>query len=255
MSWKKFQWQIDPVHPRTVRPRIGEKMASILPLIENDEIRIEHLNLRRLNSWLIGGALMASLGLLTLPSMFTLGTILIVSSFFPTTIYIIRWLENRKIASALSIVATDIGHPWHPSDEDGDSSTYFLDVKGEWIQLPQKSRIQIVSDPFLKGWTVRDDDDDEKLHGKLGPISEPIVELLEEVVNQALILTRTITEDDDPTLRNAREREKSAEGMLERTWMDTTPGQVEIQFGQMGRAKEILGRRNEQLDLASDSEE
>ena len=81
------------------------------------------------------------------------------------------------------------------------------------------------------------------------------MELLEEVVNQALILTRTISVDDDPTLRNARERERSAEGMLERTWMDTTPGQVEIQFGQMGRAKEILGRRNEQLDLASDSEE
>ena len=230
-------------------------MDSILPLIENDEIRMEHLNSRALNSWLIGGALMASLGLVTLSSQPTLGTILIVSSFIPTAICIMRWLSNRNTAAALSIVATDIGHPWHPSEEDGDSSTFILDVKGEWIRLPPKSRIQIVSDPILKGWAVREDDADEKLYARLGPISEPIVELLEEVVNQTLILTRTLTEEEDPTLRNARAREMDAEGMLERTWMDTTPGQIEIQFGQMGRAKEILGRRNTQLDSASESEE
>tara|TARA_B100002051_G_scaffold257054_1_gene274087 strand:+ start:84 stop:575 length:492 start_codon:yes stop_codon:yes gene_type:complete len=163
-------------------------------------------------------------------------------------------MEKRKTAAALSIVATDIGHAWHPSDEEGDPYTYILDVKGEWVRLPPKSRIRIVSDPILKGWTVRDDDD-EKLHARLGPISEPIIELVEDVTNQALILTRTLTEDEDPTLREARQREKNAEGILERAWMDTTPGQVEIQFGQMGRAKEILGRRKEQHDSTFDSEE
>ena len=230
-------------------------MTRPLPLIENDEIRMEHLNSRALNSWLIVGILMASMGLVALSITPTLGTILILSSFIPTAICLIRWIENRKTAAAFSIVATDIGHPWHPSDEEGDSFTYILDVKGEWIRLPHKSRIQIISDPILKGWTVRDDDADEKLHARLGPISEPIVDLVEDVANQALILTRTLTEDEDPTLLEARQREKNAEGILERTWMDTTPGQVEIQFGQMGRAKEILGRRKEQYDSTSDSEE
>ena len=233
----------------------SEKMNTPLPLIENDEIRMENLSPRNLNAWLIAGALMAGLGIISeaTTTSSTLGIILIISSFIPTAISVTHWLEKRKTAAALSIVATDSGHPWHPSDEDGDSYTYILDVKGEWVQLPPRSRIQIVPDPILKGWTVRDED--EKLHARIGPISEDIVELLEEVVNQALILTRTLTEDEDPTLRDARQRENDAEGILERTWMDTTPGQVEIQFGQMGRAKEILGRRNRQFDSASDSEE
>ncbi len=230
-------------------------MTRPLPLIENDDIRMEHLNPRALNSWLIIGALLASMGLVALSTRPALGTTLILSSFIPTAICLIRWLENRGTAAALSIVAIDTGHPWHPSDEEGDPYTYILDVKGEWIQLPPKSRIQIVSDPILKGWTVRDDDAEEKFHARLGPISESVVELAEDVTNQALILTRTLTEDEDPTLREARQREKNAQGMLERTWMDTTPGQVEIQFGQMGRAKEILGRRKEQYDSTFDSEE
>ena len=242
-------------NPYLIRFDGSEKVTTLLPLIENDEIRMENLNPRTLNQWLISGALLAGLGLVALSTSSTLGIILIIASFIPTTISVIRWLENRNTAVALSIVATDSGHPWHPSDEDGDSFTYILDVKGEWIRLPPQSRIQIVSDPILKGWTVRDDDVDEKLHARLGPLSEPIVELLEEVANQALILTRTLTEDNDPTLRDARQRETDAEGMLERTWMDTTPGQVEIQFGQMGRAKEILGRGKGQLDSGSDSEE
>ena len=235
----------------------SEKMNGPLPLIENDDIRMENLSPRNLNAWLIAGASMAGLGIISeaTSTSSTLGIILIISSFIPTAISVTHWLENRKTAAALSIVATDSGHPWHPSDEDGDSNTYILDVKGEWVQLPPRSRIQIVSDPILKGWTVRDDDEDEKLHARLGPISVDIVELLEEVVNQALILTRTLTEDGDPTLRDARQRENDAEGILERTWMDTTPGQVEIQFGQMGRAKEILGRSNRQFDSVSDSEE
>ena len=78
---------------------------------------------------------------------------------------------------------------------------------------------------------------------------------MEIYINQALILSRAQEFEQDPTLTDARFRENSAEGLLEREWLDTSPGQVEIEFGQMGRAREILGKSRNLIHSPSDSEE
>ena len=78
---------------------------------------------------------------------------------------------------------------------------------------------------------------------------------MEIYINQSLILSRAQEFEQDPTLKDARIREKSAEGLLEREWLDTSPGQVEIEFGQMGRAREILGKGRKSTHSPFDSEE
>ena len=78
---------------------------------------------------------------------------------------------------------------------------------------------------------------------------------MEFFINQALILSRTQEFEQDPTLKDARLREMEAEGLLDREWLDTSPGQVEIEFGQMSRAKEILGKKKNTSHLALDAEE
>ena len=125
---------------------------------------------------------------------------------------------------------------------------------GEWIPLPHSVNISIHPNIITKGWTIRDDDEEILL--SLGSeIRHNDALNIEIYINQALILSRAQEFEQDPTLTNARLRENSAEGLLEREWLDTSPGQVEIEFGQMGRAREILGKTRNLIHSPSDSEE
>tara|TARA_B000000557_G_scaffold43249_2_gene32041 strand:- start:6256 stop:6951 length:696 start_codon:yes stop_codon:yes gene_type:complete len=183
-----------------------------------------------------------------------IGTLIITLSFIPTILVFKQQIEIRSLRKALQVIGVDDGHPWHPADEGESTKTRVMNVIGQWISLPYSANISIHENVITEGWTIRDDEEEILLN--LGPeIRHNDALNMEIYINQALILSRAQEFEQDPTLVDARLRENSAEGFLEREWLDTSPGQVEIEFGQMGRAREILGKSRNSVYSAHDSEE
>lgn len=229
-------------------------MEKTLPLWDIEEIRDEILDEFRSVPIIFVTFLAIFSGFVFLPYSQIIGTLIIFLSFIPTVIVFKQQIDIRSIRKALKIIGVDDGHPWHPADEGESTKTRVMNVIGEWISLPHSANISIHENIISEGWTIRDEEEEILLH--LGSeIRHNDALNMEIYINQALILSRAQEFEQDPTLRDARFRENSAEGFLEREWLDTSPGQVEIEFGQMGRAREILGKSRNSMHSALDSEE
>ncbi len=229
-------------------------MKKTLPLWDIEEIREEILEEFHSVPIIIATFLSIFSGFAFLQYSQIIGTLIIFLSFIPTTIVFKQQIDIRSVRKALEIIGVDDGHPWHPADEGESTKTRVMNVIGEWIPLPHSANISIHENSIIEGWTIRDEDEEILL--KLGPeirLNDAIN--MEIYINQALILSRAQEFEQDPTLTDARFRENSAEGFLEREWLDTSPGQVEIEFGQMGRAREILGKSRNSIHSPLDSEE
>ncbi len=229
-------------------------MEKTLPLWDIEEIQDEILDEFRSVPIIFVTFLAIFSGFVFLPYSQIIGTVIIFLSFIPTVIVFKQQIDIRSIRKALQIIGVDDGHPWHPADEGESTKTRVRNVIGEWISLPHSANISIHENIISEGWTIRDEEEEILLH--LGSeIRHNDALNMEIYINQALILSRAQEFEQDPTLRDARFRENSAEGFLEREWLDTSPGQVEIEFGQMGRAREILGKSRNSIHSALDSEE
>ena len=229
-------------------------MEKTLPLWDIEEIQDEILDEFRSVPIIFVTFLAIFSGFFLLPYSQIIGTVIIFLSFIPTVIVFKQQIDIRSIRKALQIIGVDDGHPWHPADEGESTKTRVRNVIGEWISLPHSANISIHENIISEGWTIRDEEEEILLH--LGSeIRHNDALNMEIYINQALILSRAQEFEQDPTLRDARFRENSAEGFLEREWLDTSPGQVEIEFGQMGRAREILGKSRNSIHSALDSEE
>jgi len=212
-----------------------------MPLWEVPEIRGEAVQSNISLNALICGAIAAFLGLLTLSTYPIIGTLVIISSFAPTIIGFNRMVQIRTNQRILQCIGVDEGHPWHPAEEGESTRTRVKDVLGRWVALPFSSDISLHNNPITGEWVIQNEDEEILL--RLGTnIKENEAEKMSVFINQALILSRAQEFEEDPTLKDARIREEAAEGILDREWLDTTPGQVEIEFGQMSRAREILGK-------------
>tara|TARA_X000001036_G_scaffold137911_2_gene130708 strand:- start:5668 stop:6396 length:729 start_codon:yes stop_codon:yes gene_type:complete len=232
----------------------GIIMEKTLPLWDIEEIQDEILDEFRSVPIIFVTFLAIFSGFVFLPYSQIIGTVIIFLSFIPTVIVFKQQIDIRSIRKALQIIGVDDGHPWHPADEGESTKTRVRNVIGEWISLPHSANISIHENIISEGWTIRDEEEEILLH--LGSeIRHNDALNMEIYINQALILSRAQEFEQDPTLRDARFRENSAEGFLEREWLDTSPGQVEIEFGQMGRAREILGKSRNPIHSALDSEE
>ena len=229
-------------------------MENTLPLWEIEEIQEEILGDFHSKSIIFSTFLVIFSGFALVQYYQIIGTLIIILSFIPTAIVFKQQADIRSIRKVLQIIGVDDGHPWHPAEEGESTKTNVMNVLGEWIPLPHSVNIAIHQNLITDGWTIRDDDDEILLH--LGTdIRHKDALNMEIYINQALILTRAQEFEQDPTLRDARLRENSAESLLEREWLDTSPGQVEIEFGQMWRAREILGKSKNSTHLPVDSEE
>ena len=229
-------------------------MEKTLPLWDIEEIQDEILDEFRSVPIIFVTFLAIFSGFVFLPYSQIIGTVIIFLSFIPTVIVFKQQIDIRSIRKALQIIGVDDGHPWHPADEGESTKTRVRNGIGEWISLPHSANISIHENIISEGWTIRDEEEEILLH--LGSeIRHKDALNMEIYINQALILSRAQEFEQDPTLRDARFRENSAEGFLEREWLDTSPGQVEIEFGQMGRAREILGKSRNSIHSALDSEE
>ena len=158
--------------------------------------------------------------------------------FFLGAIALIIWqyrrqrIERRK--GELDVIAISPGHPWHDSEDVGDTSVYVLNHEDQWIALKPNVRIVSTFDSLLEHVLLRDGDAEGEVVVRCNlefPNVVPIINMA-----QALANAQDRGEDDVDSFDAAREREETAEGLLEREWMDTEEGAVDYEPGAILRA-------------------
>ncbi len=159
---------------------------------------------------------------------------------------VVAWLlwknvikTNRKI-HLLNQVAIGEGHPWHPSEEMGDTSVWINDGE-KWILIPPKVRIFVQSEPILNHTIMRVNDENGKIILKWPQPDDEIVRKIVSIINQALAFRdaqdRDIT-DSDP-IESARDREEKEFYPKKREWGETTPGSLTPQPGALLRQMKL----------------
>jgi hypothetical protein len=148
--------------------------------------------------------------------------------------YAVWYINNER--AILDIIAVQEGHPWHDSDAQTATAVFVLDRDKEWITLPVGVRIHLSREPLLGGLLLRDGDDEGEVIVRWGgEMKDASAEKLVNLINMAQALREAQERDideDDP-FEAAREREISDDDgdLLQREWLDTTPGQIEVPLG------------------------
>ncbi len=138
--------------------------------------------------------------------------------------------ESREI---LEVIAVSSGHPWHES-VNTDDTTVFVRSDGSWVALNSDVRLFATEDPLLNRSLLRDGDaDGEVLIRWVGQIEPRVLALIN--MDQALAAAQNRDEDADDEFEEARGRENTAEGVLDREWLDTDEGALEYEPGALLR--------------------
>ena len=134
----------------------------------------------------------------------------------------------------LESIAVSTGHPWHKSVSTDDTTVYVKSEK-DWVALKPDVRLFATEDPLLNRSLLRDGDaDGDVLIRWPGQINPRVLALIN--MAQALANAQDREEGAEDEFESARERENSAEGMLEREWLDTEDGALEYEPGALLRA-------------------
>ena len=164
------------------------------------------------------------------------------NSFLPIAAWILIltvWRVGvvKKKKSELDFIAIGSGHPWHHSDDVEDTTVYVFDQEKKWIPLHTDVRIAVTADPLLQRVLLRDGDSEGEVLARCE--NEPFSDVdVIKIINmaQALASAQTREEGADDEFEAAREREKTAEGVLEREWLDTEEGGLDFEPGALLRA-------------------
>ena len=164
------------------------------------------------------------------------------NSLLPITAWILivmAWRVGvvKKKKSELDFISISSGHPWHHSDDVEDTTVYVFDQEKKWIPLHTDVRIAVTADPLLERVLLRNGDSEGEVLVRCenDPFSDADVI---KIINmaQALASAQAREEGADDEFEAAREREKTAEGVLEREWMDTEEGSLDYEPGALLRA-------------------
>ena len=140
-----------------------------------------------------------------------------------------------KKRSELDVIAISTGHPWHDSESTGKTSVYVLSEGDEWVRLEPETRLVQTIDPLLgKALLRRDDADGEIIVRWAQTVDERIIAMIN--MAQALANAQDRDPDSIDDFEAAREREDTAEGILDREWMDTEIGSTGYEPGAILRA-------------------
>ncbi|MBD14229.1 MAG: hypothetical protein CMJ72_03570 [Planctomycetaceae bacterium] len=138
----------------------------------------------------------------------------------------------NKSQELLEMIAISSGHPWHESVSTDDTSV-FVRSENEWVALTPDVRLFATDDPLLNRSLLRDGDaDGDVLIRWPGQIDSRVVALIN--MAQALATAQNRDEGAEDDFESARERENTAEGVLEREWLDTE-GALEYEPGALLR--------------------
>jgi hypothetical protein len=143
-----------------------------------------------------------------------------------------RKINQRK--TQLDGIAVASGHPWHDSEEVGDTTVYVLSEK-KWVALEPSARLVVTEDPLLNRSLLRDGDvDGEVLVRWEGVADANIVSMIN--MAQALANAQDREEGSEDSFEAARERESTGESLLDREWMETEEGAIDYEPGAILRA-------------------
>ena len=142
-------------------------------------------------------------------------------------------IEKRK--SELDFIAISSGHPWHDSEGTAETVVFVLDSDENWVALEPNVRLVSTKDPLLERSLLRDNDPEGEVLVRWSGEADPRIIAIINMA-QALANAQDRGEDDVDSFEAAREREETAEGLLEREWMDTEEGAVNYEPGAILRA-------------------
>ena len=164
------------------------------------------------------------------------------NGLLPITLYLLTifgWRVGvvKKKKSELDFIAISSGHPWHHSDDVDETTVYVLDQEGKWISLHTEVRIATTDDPLLDRILLRNGDSEGEIVARCDSFPYIFSDVI-TTVNMAQALASAQTREDgvDDEFEAAREREKTAEGVLDREWLDTEEGALEYEPGALLRA-------------------
>lgn len=150
-----------------------------------------------------------------------------------------RYQRIEREKNELNVIAISSGHPWHDSEEVGDTTVYVLDQKEQWVALEGNVRIVTTSDPLLEQILLRDGDSEGDVLARCN-FSPYCFSNVIAIINMAQALAnaqdRDEGEGEGDSFEAAREREDTGEGILEREWMETEEGAVDYEPGAILRA-------------------
>jgi hypothetical protein len=140
-----------------------------------------------------------------------------------------------RMKAGLDVIAVSSGHPWHDSEGTAETVVFVRDDEGNWVALEPNVRLVATKDPLLERSLLRDNDPEgEVLVRWSGEADSRIIAIIN--MAQALANAQDRGEDEGDSFEAAREREETAEGLLEREWMDTEEGAIDYEPGAILRA-------------------
>ena len=140
-----------------------------------------------------------------------------------------------RMKAELDVIAVSSGHPWHDSEGTAETVVFVRDDEGNWVALEPNVRLVATKDPLLERSLLRDNDPEgEVLVRWSGEADSRIIAIIN--MAQALANAQDRGEDEGDSFEAAREREETAEGLLEREWMDTEEGAIDYEPGAILRA-------------------
>ena len=148
-----------------------------------------------------------------------------------------RFQRIQKTNTQLDFISIASGHPWHHSDDVGDTTVYVLDQENKWIPLSTDARIVTTPDPLLERILLRNGDSEGEVLARCDTFPFGFPDVIKTVnMAQALASAQNRDEGAEDEFEAAREREKSAESVLDREWLDTEEGALEYEPGALLRA-------------------
>ena len=144
--------------------------------------------------------------------------------------------ESRvRMKAELDVIAVSPGHPWHDSEGTAETVVFVLDSDENWVALEPNVRLVSTKDPLLERCLLRDNYTEGKVLVRWSGQADPRIIAIINMA-QALANAQDRGEGDVDSFDAAREREETAEGLLEREWMDTEEGAVNYEPGAILRA-------------------
>ena len=152
--------------------------------------------------------------------------------------FVLWKLEGERIVrmkAELDVIAVSPGHPWHDSEGTAETVVFVLDSDENWVALEPNVRLVSTNDPLLERSLLRDNDSEGEVVIRWSGEADPRIIAIINMA-QALANAQDRGEDEMDSFEAAWEREETAEGLLEREWMDTEEGAVNYQPGAILRA-------------------
>ena len=161
--------------------------------------------------------------------------ILLILMVLALVIMKVNWDRIVTMKRDLDVIAVSMGHPWHDSEGTAETVVFVLDADENWVALGPNVRLVSTRDPLLDRSLLRDRDSEGAVLVRWNGVADSKIVAIINMA-QALANAQDRGEGDVDSFDAAREREDTAESLLEREWMDTEEGAVDYEPGAILRA-------------------